>query len=128
MIAKFLFVAIGGVIGALARYILSAGTHKLYVGHFPLGTLLVNLSGSLVIGLLWGIFDQYDLSHNWRLFFFIGILGSYTTFSSFGLDTFHLFRDGEMTLAVLNILLNNVLGILLVFIGYGITRLVFRFI
>ncbi|OGC11342.1 hypothetical protein A3K48_02360 [candidate division WOR-1 bacterium RIFOXYA12_FULL_52_29] len=128
MLAKFFYVAAGGVIGALARYILSAGTHKLYVGHFPLGTLLVNLSGSLVIGILWGIFDQYDLSHSWRLFFFIGILGSYTTFSSFGLDTFHLFRDGEMTLAIINILLNNILGIFLVFIGYGITRLAFRFI
>ena len=119
---KVLLLLAGGAIGTLARYSLSGLAHKIYDGVFPLGTLVVNLAGSLLIGLLWGLFDTGSLSTHTRAFIFIGIFGGFTTFSTYTLESLNLFKDGDIKLAVINILANNILGLLLVFIGFVSAR------
>ncbi len=119
---KVLLLLAGGAIGTLARYSLSGLAHKIYDGVFPLGTLVVNLAGSLLIGLLWGLLDTGSLSTHTRAFVFIGIFGGFTTFSTYTLESLNLFKDGDIKLAVINILANNILGLLLVFIGFVSAR------
>ena len=106
----------------MLRYSLSGLTYRFFDTVFPWGTLFVNLAGSFVIGLLWGIFDIENLSPNIRNFIFIGILGGFTTFSTFALENFSLFRDGEIKLALSNIMASNILGIILVFAGYLLSK------
>ncbi len=118
---KLLFIAIGGAIGALFRYAISGMACRYLGGVFPWGTLSVNLIGSFVIGFLWGLSEKTIISSNARSFVFIGIIGSFTTFSTYSLETFNLFRDGEIKLALTNILINNVLGIALVLFGFIIS-------
>ncbi len=119
---KFLLLAAGGAIGTILRYSLSGFTYRFFSGVFPWGTLAVNLTGSLIIGLLWGFFEIENISSNVRNFIFIGILGGFTTFSTFALESLNLFRDGEVKLALTNILASNILGIVLVFFGFIIAR------
>lgn len=114
---KILLLLAGGGIGTVARYVVSDYTHKYYLGSFPLGTLAVNMIGSLVIGILWGLFDMQNLSHGIRAFLFIGILGGFTTFSSYAIESFNMFRDGDVKLAMVNIMANNVLSIGMVILG-----------
>ncbi len=125
---KILSLVIGGAIGALLRYFVSGLTHRYVEGVFPLGTLVVNLIGSFVIGFVWGLFEVENLSPVLRTFIFIGILGSFTTMSTFTLESFNLIRDGEVKYALANILANNVLGILLVFIGFSMARAIMNLI
>lgn len=120
--AKILSLVLGGAIGALLRYFVSGITHKYFEGVFPLGTLAVNLMGSFAIGILWGLLEIKNVSPLWRTFLFVGILGSFTTMSTFTLESFNLIRDGEIKFALANILANNVLAILLVFAGFSLTR------
>ena len=119
---KILLLAAGGAIGTLLRYSLSGLTYKLFNGVFPWGTLFVNLAGSFAIGLLWGFFDIENLSSNIRNFIFIGVLGGFTTFSTFALENFSMFRDGQIKLALSNILASNIIGIALVFAGFLLSK------
>lgn len=125
---KLAIIALGGAIGAIMRYSISGFFHQQTKAIFPLGTLIVNLSGSFLIGFLWGLFEYSAVSHNTRNFIFIGILGAYTTFSTFCLENFNLFRDGEFNQAFLNILLSNFMGIILVFAGFFLSRFIMEFI
>ncbi|MCD4683329.1 MAG: fluoride efflux transporter CrcB [Bacteroidales bacterium] len=119
---KIILLLTGGAIGTLARYGLSGLTHKYFEGTFPLGTLMVNLLGSLIIGLIWGLWESNNIPTGVRTFIFIGILGGFTTFSSYALETINMFRDGEMKMAIINILASNILGLLLVFLGFVAAR------
>lgn len=119
---KIFLLAAGGAIGTLLRYSLSGLTYKLFNGVFPWGTLFVNLAGSFAIGLLWGFFDIENLSSNIRNFIFIGVLGGFTTFSTFALENFSMFRDGQIKLALSNILASNIIGIALVFAGFLLSK------
>ena len=119
---KFILLAAGGAIGTILRYSISGFTYRFFSGVFPWGTLAVNLTGSLIIGFLWGLFEIENISSNVRNFIFIGILGGFTTFSTFALESLNLFRDGEVKLALTNILASNILGIVLVFLGFIIAR------
>ena len=119
---KFLLLAAGGAIGTLLRYAVSGYTYNLLVGVFPWGTLMVNLIGSLLIGFLWGLSEIQNIPPDVRTFIFIGILGGFTTFSTFTLESFNLFREGEARLALINILASNVLGIALVFAGFAMSK------
>lgn len=125
---KLLPLAAGGAIGTVLRYALSGLTYKAFDSVFPWGTLFVNLAGSFVIGILWGFFDVEDLSPHTRNFVFVGILGGFTTFSTFTLESFNLLRDREIGLALSNIFASNILGIVLVFAGFFISRHVLNFI
>lgn len=107
----------GGGIGTVARYVLSDYTHKYYLGAFPLGTLAVNMLGSFIIGIMWGMFSPENISSGMRAFLFIGILGGFTTFSSYALDSYNMLKDGEIKMAMLNVMANNVFSIGMVLLG-----------
>ncbi|MCK5494364.1 MAG: fluoride efflux transporter CrcB [Candidatus Omnitrophica bacterium] len=115
---RFFVVAAGGAIGALLRYIVSGIGYRLSSSVLPISTLFINVIGSLGIGFLWGIFERFAISPNVRVFIFIGILGSYTTFSTFSLETFNLLRDGEYRIAFINVIFSVILSIGAVFMGY----------
>ncbi len=124
---KIILLATGGAIGTLLRYSLSGYTYRFFDSTFPWGTLFVNLTGSFAIGTLWGFFEIENLSPNVRNFVFIGLLGGFTTFSTFALENFNLFRDGEIKLLMSNVLASNIIGIMLVFGGYSLTKYIINF-
>jgi CrcB protein len=124
---KIILLLLGGALGTLARYSLAGFTHRVYAGTFPLGTLVVNLTGAFVIGLLWGLWEDTPIHPNVRTFVFIGVLGGFTTFSTYSLETLNLLRDGEMKIAILNILISNLFGILLAIGGFFAARGLIQF-
>lgn len=120
---KYFLLALGGAIGTVLRYMVSSATYNFFsTAIFPWGTLMVNLTGSFIIGLLAGINESNLISPNLRTFVFIGILGGYTTFSSFSLETLNLIRSGEIRFAIINIAASNLFGIALAFGGYFLSR------
>ena len=125
---KFFNIAIGGAVGALLRYWISGVTYRFFSGDFPWGTLAVNLVGSLVIGLIWGVSETVAISQDIRILVFIGILGSFTTFSTFSLENFHLLKDGEYWFVCGNIIASVVLGIVLVFAGFFASKSILGFL
>ena len=115
-----LLIALGGSLGAVARYGLATWIHGQTGTSFPWGTLIINLTGSFAIGFLAELFETSLASAEWRSFLTIGFLGAYTTFSTFSLESFHLLRGGEIRLAAANILLSVVVGLIAVVLGiYG---------
>jgi CrcB protein len=117
-----LLVALGGALGSVARYKL-AGLILLQtpVWRFPLGTFVVNVLGCIVIGILAGLAIKYEaLQGDARLFLFTGVLGGFTTFSAFGLETFHLIRRGELAIAFGYVLASVAIGLLAVAAGHWI--------
>ncbi|MBF0512128.1 MAG: fluoride efflux transporter CrcB [Candidatus Omnitrophica bacterium] len=120
---RLIIIALGGAIGTLLRYCVGGLDYRFSQGVFPVSTFIVNLTGSLIIGFLWGFFERFAVAPNIRLFILIGILGGYTTFSTFSLETFHLLRDCEYKIALMNVLLSNVLGVAAVFAGYFIAKI-----
>lgn len=119
---KIFLLLAGGAVGTLARYALAGFTHKIYAGTFPMGTLMVNLLGSLVIGFLWGISESRNISPNYRAFLFIGLLGGFTTFSTYALETMNLLRENEIRQALINMVGTNLLGLVLVFTGFLLAK------
>lgn len=119
---KMLMLLLGGGAGAVARYSLAGFVSNIFPWLFPAGTMLVNLSGSFLIGFLWGFSEIFNISPNIRTFIFIGFLGSFTTFSTFALESFNLIRENEKIFALINILLNNAGAIILVFLGFFIAK------
>ena len=118
---SLVYVALGAVFGASGRYLVAGWVSRAAAGVFPWGTLCVNLIGCFVIGAAWGLAERSLWPPAFRTFFFVGLLGSFTTFSSFGLETLHLLRDGELGLAAGYVLGSNLLGFLLVWLGLSLT-------
>jgi CrcB protein len=114
---KALLIGLGGVIGALSRFAVYDISRSWWTHGFPLPTLIINGLGCL----MGGMFFEYWREHPWfptlSLFFAVGFLGSFTTFSTFGLESFQLMRQGEYTLAVVNVGANTLLGLLAVAVG-----------
>lgn len=120
---RLIFIGLAGGAGTLVRYWLSEWTARRFGEAFPTGTLIVNLVGCFLAGLLFYLmFDRFLVNPTLRAVVLIGLLGGFTTFSSYGLQTFTLLRDGEMGLALLNIAISNVAGLLLVWMGYSLAR------
>lgn len=119
MWSKLLIVGIGGFIGAVARYGLSGLAHTQLGSAFPYGTLAVNVLGCLLMGVLMHVStERHILSSDARLLIMVGLLGSLTTFSTFGYETLEYLRDREPTLALLNIAANLILSLAAVWIGW----------
>ncbi len=122
---NIVLVGLGGFCGSVLRYLVSGWAHTLFKADmFPLGTAVVNIAGCLVIGILGGLTDQLQtLSPHTRLFLLLGLLGGFTTFSSFGYETVALLRDRELLLAFVNVAVNVVLGFGAVLVGFNCTKL-----
>ena len=114
---KLLLIAIGGALGTLARYGTTSALQPIS-SRFPWGTLAVNLLGCFVIGLLQGVAERGLLAPQYRVPMLVGFLGGYTTFSTFGWETASFLQDGQFVRAGLNVLGNNVIGVVLVMLGY----------
>jgi len=121
---KLLLVGLGGALGSMLRYGLGGAIARLKAGWtFPLETLLINVSGCIAIGLLAGLGEARGVfSASARAFLFIGVLGGFTTFSTFGYETLQLLRDGQWPAAMLSTSLQAVLGIGGAWLGQAIAR------
>jgi len=123
---QFLAVAIGGALGAMGRFAVMSYTFPMQAKHFPVGTLAVNIIGSLLIGVFYVlIVERSTLSAEWRLWIMTGFLGAFTTFSTFALDAILLWMNGQGAIAVMYIL-SNLAGCLLA--AYAGLQLTLRFI
>ena len=125
-VKHLLIIALGGGLGAMARYAASRNIQSLYNQILPLGTLFVNVAGSFLIGFLFIVFDYAVLSRDTRSFLTIGFLGAFTTFSTYSLETVNLLRDGEWKLAMANLLLNNLVCLVMVITGMAAARLILK--
>ncbi len=122
---KILAIGGGGFIGAVARYLLSTTIqHTVKPEQFPIGIFVVNIVGCFLIGLLAGLFELKSwMNVELRLFVFVGLLGGFTTFSTYINDTFILGKEGEFIAALLNVGGQVVVGLLFVWLGYQLVRL-----
>lgn len=115
---RYFVVLAGAGLGGLARYVAGTWIMAKYGGRFPLGTFVINITGSFLIGVLMMLFTERLEPHpNWRLFLVVGVLGGYTTFSSFEYETFQAMRDGASWLAALYVLGSVGVGYLGVWLG-----------
>lgn len=115
---RYLVVLLGAGLGGLARYVAGTWIMTRYGGRFPLGTLVINVTGSFLIGVLMTLFTERLHPHpNWRLFLVVGILGGYTTFSSFEYESYQAMRDGARWMGMLYITGSVAFGYLGVWLG-----------
>ena len=120
---RYLLVVIGGGTGALARYVAASAIMTRFGGKFPLGTLVINVTGSFLIGFLMTILtERFKLDPNWRLLLVVGFLGGYTTFSSFEWETYSSVREGGLWTGMLNVVSSVMLGYVAVTLGSILAR------
>ncbi len=117
-----LVVGLGSFIGGVLRYLLSVVIQAKTMSIFPWGTLLVNIAGCFCIGLLFGIANKAGLSTEWKLFLATGVLGGFTTFSAFSLETIQLFRHEHYLPAITYITASIVLGLLTTLTGLAAVK------
>lgn len=123
MVTKALLVASGGAIGAALRYAVSVFALRVLGPDFPWGTLLANLLGCFFIGLCWALADRIPFPARLVPFLFTGVLGAFTTFSTYGLESLLLLREGAVWRGLINIAASNGLGLVAVVLGIGCARL-----
>ncbi|MDA8242098.1 MAG: fluoride efflux transporter CrcB [Nitrospiraceae bacterium] len=120
----YLIIGAGGFIGAIARYAVATWIGQKWGRTFPLGTFVINVSGSFVIGLLMTLLTERFMANPlWRLLLVVGLLGAYTTFSTFEYETGKLFKDNELLLAGLNVVLSVFLGFVALKTGEVIAKM-----
>lgn len=120
---EYVVVFIGGGMGAVARYLLGSAVQRAIGPDFPWGTLAVNMIGCLLVGVVAELIRVHvDWHGNVRLFLVVGILGGFTTFSSFGYETMALIQSGKYLAAFANAAGQSLFGILLVAIGFYVTH------
>jgi len=126
--STILIVALGGGLGAVFRYLIANVGQSLTTSDFPLGTLIVNIVGCALIGLVTALLAGSLIQHRetFRLLLIVGILGGFTTFSTFAIDTFELVEDGKTARAALYVLLSNGIGILAAFGFYRMGTILFQ--
>jgi CrcB protein len=121
-----LFIGLAGALGAVSRYVLSGWTYRVIGDQFPYGTLAVNILGCFLLGALQQIGEITDfLSQEARVVMAIGFLGALTTFSTFGYETFRLLEDGRMSAVLGNVAAQLFLGLLAVWAGMTLIRVLF---
>jgi len=122
---QYLYIAAGGAAGAVLRYMVSNGVYQWFGRGFPYGTLVVNVSGSLLMGLVYVLLlERIDANIAWRAGLIIGLLGAFTTFSTFSIETLNLIEAGEQLKAGMNILFSVSLCIVGCWLGIILGRLI----
>jgi CrcB protein len=122
---NILFVGVGGFIGSIGRYLLSGAVYQMFPNlHFPIGTTVVNILGCFLIGITTALVEVRNLlSPEVRVFLMIGMLGGFTTFSTFGYETIALLRDGAFLTGLANVLIQVIVGVSAVWLGFNVIRL-----
>jgi fluoride exporter len=122
---EYLVIGIGGFLGANARYLVAGWAAQRFGTTFPYGTFIINVSGSFILGLFLVLLQERTFIHpNYRLFFAVGFLGAYTTFSTFTYESLRLLQDGSILLGLTNIFASVVVGLLGVVLGVVLGGLV----
>lgn len=125
MIRTLLIVGTGGFIGTVLRYLVQVYAEKLMNSTFPLGTLLVNVAGSFLIGIVYAFAEKGNLMNSeWRIFLAVGICGGFTTFSTFAMDNLNLMKDNSILQLMLYTGGSLFLGIMAVYLGIILTRVI----
>ncbi|MEM9298972.1 MAG: fluoride efflux transporter CrcB [Bacteroidota bacterium] len=119
---QVLLVGVGGFAGSVLRYLAYLWIDKRFEGVFPLSTLFVNTLGSLILGLIVGLFIKSNISSELRLFLGVGICGSFTTFSTFAMENVSLLEQKDMVTAASYTLASIILGMVMAFAGYWIGK------
>ncbi len=120
---KLLLIAVGGAVGATSRYLVAGWGQSLTAGVFPVGTLIVNVTGCFAIGFLGAAFaGPWLVREEYRFAIMVGVLGGFTTFSTFGWETFSLLRDAQPWPAAANVIASNGIGLAAVWIGYRLAE------
>ena len=117
-----IFIALGGAGGAVGRYLLATWVHSLWEGKLPIGTLMVNMLGSLAIGVIYVLIEHQVLHPDWRGVLMVGFLGAFTTFSTFSLETIHLMEAGHTLHALGYMLASATLCVVMAGLAIQVTR------
>src|SRR5689334_16883069 len=121
---RYLMIALGGAAGAIARYQVAAVIQARIPAGFPLGTLVVNITGCLVMGIAMTLLTERLVVHpNWRYLIPIGFIGAYTTFSTFEYETFQAVAEGSFLIGIGNIVASVVAGYVALWVGVAAARL-----
>lgn len=122
---KLVWIAIAGALGTLARYWLGGAVQRFTGGSFPWGTMVINVSGCFVFGLFWALaVERFNIGGEFRIIVLLGFMGAFTTFSSFVFESMELLKDSQCLLAGLNMVGQNVLGLVGLFLGWTLGRMV----
>ncbi len=119
-----LAIGAGSFLGGVSRYLISQFVQAKFLSTFPFGTFVVNITGCLLIGLVFGLSERGNISPEWRLFLATGFLGGFTTFSAFSNETIAMLRDGQLLSAATYVGASVLVGLVATFIGFSITKLV----
>ncbi|WP_395045400.1 fluoride efflux transporter CrcB [Flavobacterium sp.] len=123
MLKTIIFVAIGGAIGSVLRYLTSVFVNKYWSNHFPLATLITNILGCLLIGIFIGVLEKNNLANsNLKWFLVTGFCGGFTTFSAFGFENISLFQNNNLLLAFIYIAMSIITGLFAVWLGLFISK------
>jgi len=118
-----LLIGTGSFLGGILRYLLSQIIHTKVLSTFPFGTLIVNIAGCFLIGLVYGLSVKINLTQEWRLFLATGFLGGFTTFSAFSNETVGMLRDGQLWYASAYVSSSVFIGLAATFSGIALTKL-----
>ncbi len=118
-----LMIGIGGFIGSISRYLISLFVQNKFLSTFPFGTFSVNIIGCFLIGIVYALSERGNVNVEWRLFLATGILGGFTTFSSFSNETVSMLRDAQYGYAVLYVSASVIIGLLATFCGIFFIKL-----
>ena len=118
-----LLVGSGSFLGGIFRYLIATLFIHRHPHNFPWGTWIVNILGCLLIGILYGYSMRWPMAAQWRMFLAIGVLGGFTTFSAFSIETLTLYENGRILSAVLYVLSSVLIGLLATGFGYNLFRL-----
>jgi len=121
---NYIYVIIGGGIGALLRYLFTQYINGFFNNRFTLGTFFVNCIGSLLIGFLMSMFTFFSIDNKWKLLVITGFLGGYTTFSAYSYETVKYFIDGNIKYAIINIMMHNILCLAFVLLGIWLNKII----
>ena len=121
--SQLVYIAAGGALGAVMRYLTSTGIHALLGRGFPYGTLSVNILGSFAMGFLFIVMiERSSLGVEWRALILVGFLGAFTTFSTFSMETINLLEDGAVFKALMNVMVSVITCLLATWLGVIIGR------